>query len=207
MEAKYHEKQRERLLPAVRYIYAIAPVLYLGYVLWDLHIEPSRVGETLVIRALGAAGFLGLFLLTFSRHAPARMTAIVNAGVLLTALGVSVILLRLPHGFDYGAPALLFCVLANLALAPSLSAAGLGYAIAIAIPNAVMWLGGVPGFTLINTDAFLVPQVALSVLLSYLLDQKNRDAFRYETEYERLASTDLLTGISNRRGCIPVLSV
>jgi diguanylate cyclase (GGDEF)-like protein len=116
-----------------------------------------------------------------------------------TVLGVSIILLRLPHGFDYGVAGLLFGALVNLALAPSLSAACVGYAIVIAIPNAVMWLGGVPAFTLVNTNAFLLPWVAFSVLLSYLLDQKNRDAFRYETEYERLAATDLLTGISNRR--------
>jgi diguanylate cyclase (GGDEF)-like protein len=93
---------------------------------------------------------------------------------------------------------LVFGVIGNLVLAPNLRAAAIGYTLLLIIPNLIMWLGNVPPFSVINTNLFLIPWVTLSALLSYFLDRKNRNAFRFEAQFERLASTDLLTGVNNR---------
>jgi diguanylate cyclase (GGDEF)-like protein len=198
VETQYLERRSARQLPLLRSVCAIAPVLYLGYVFWDLRMDPSVVGQTLPLRIAGAAIFLLAYALTFIPAMVRHLSWLLQLSIVCVTLGVSLILLRVPGGFVYGLPGLIFGTIANLTLAPSLGSAMIGYALLLGLPNGVMWAGGVPAFVLVNANLFLVPLNLLAAWLSYLLDARSREAFRVEREYERLASVDPLTGILNR---------
>lgn len=203
----YRQAQDRRMMPLLRLVLIAAVLLNLLFLAWDHRLAPGSLAQTSPLRL----GFilLALALLIASRlrqtwpFLPAAfIIAVMGAGAAITAR----ILLILPAGFDRGLAAFAFFLVGAAIIAPSLPILSLGLAILLASVNLVMLVGEVGGDILFNTNFFLIGLSVLALTLGALMQHQQRRAFLLEREAEaarqeldRLATTDDLTGLANRR--------
>ncbi len=203
VEAQYKVAQEKRILPLFRFALLAAAFFVMAYVLWDFYIYTPSVVETLPVRMVTAIANLGLWALTFHAAMQKRISLLMYAATIVGVLALSIILLLVPNGFQYGLAGFIFFMLASIAVAPNLRVVLWGSLALIVIPNAIMGVGLALNITawfiIVNANAFIIPLSALACLLSFLTDQNYRRTFELEVSLQTLAATDTLTGIPNRR--------
>lgn len=191
--------QADRSLPIVRMAYIAAAVLMLLFIGWDALIDTSAVPRTLPVRAACSVAFVALFLFARARGAVTRLNMLNVLASLVAGFGISIVLGMLPRGFDFGAAGLTMVVFAGVAVTPTWRHTSFGGLVVMASANGVMLLTGQGWFTYAQVDGYLLTSVVLAGLLSYFLEQRHLRAFLLESELQRQATTDMLTGAANRR--------
>ncbi len=203
MDAELRERfflsQSERCLPIARIAYMAGAVLMFGFLASDALIKPDAVWQTLPVRAISSAAFLALYFFSRAKDAPKRLNLLNLLASLVAGFGISIVLAMLPHGFDYGVAGLTMVIFAAVALTPAWRQALKGGAVVLAVANAVLVLTSQGWFSFGHLNIYLLPSLALASLLSYFLEARHLRAFVLEAELERRATTDVLTGVANRR--------
>ena len=197
LEHRYQTAQRARLLPVSRVGVIAGAALMLSFGLWDAQVEPSRLGETMAIRAATTLLFVALCLVGLTRASVAAQDAFVLLTVLVMVGGISLVLTILPDGFDLGLAGLLLVMLFIGTVIIDLRVQVLAAMAEVAVPNIVMHLAGAPPFTVVHANWFLVAGALSALLLASLLDAANRRAFLLEVALaeERRRSEELLRSI------------
>ena len=197
LEHRYLSAQRARLLPVNRVGALAGAALMLSFGLWDRQVDPSRLGETMMIRVATTLLFLALCLVGLTRASVTAQDAFVLLTVLVIIGGISLVLAVLPDGFERGLAGLLLVMLFTGTVIIDLRVQVLAAMAEVAVPNIVMHIAGASPFTMVHANWFLVAGALSALLLAYLLDAANRRAFLLEVALaeERRRSEELLRSI------------
>ncbi|CAG0932054.1 putative diguanylate cyclase DgcC [Planctomycetaceae bacterium] len=199
LRARFLAVQNERALPIARIAYLAGFVLMLCFLGADALVKPDAVWQTLPVRMISSAAFLTLYFFSRAKDAPARLNLLNLLASLVAGFGISIVLAMLPHGFDYGVAGLNMVIFAAVALTPTWRQALKGGLVVCAVANAVLVLTSQGWFSFGHLNIYLLPSLALAALLSYFLEARHLRTFALEAELERRATTDVLTGVANRR--------
>lgn len=196
-DARFQEWLGRKQKPYVRGVLAFLVFAVLGFGAWDFYLAPNAISRTWPLR-LGAVVFLAVCWF-FRRHpfVSSRWRAMawcVNCVLFCVLL---LILVRLPDGPELGVGGLLLSALLFRVHSPRMAASA-------GIFNALATLGtyrdfGVPTLITVNTEVFLAAATIGNVLLNYSDERSDRNLFALEEKLKRQATTDGLTGASNRR--------
>ena len=199
-EIAFSKHMLGRILPLMRLGSWIGIVSFAGYQLWDLWIDPDALGLTGPIRLSVVALMLVSLGLTHTRWVksdPRYLPFLVLFVYLGVALGLSLVLSRLPGGFAAGMESYaLGMIFVPVLVSGAKQAAGilLPYFAAILL---VMFLTGASGHDITNAAAWTSGGVAFCVLFAHLLDVINRRSFHLENllAEERQRSEELLLNV------------
>ena len=197
LECLYRERQRTRLRPLARIGPVAGALLVLAFGVWDRHLDPGHLSESLAVHAAVATVLLAVAVTSFTRFGVTAQDALVAAGLLAGVGGVALIGTLGPAHLDHIPAGLLLVLLFGTALTADLriqAGLSLGY---VAIPNIVMRLVGTPDDAIATVNWFVVAGAFSSLLLAFLIDTTNRRAFLLEValERERQRSEALLRSI------------
>ena len=196
-EKAYQRWLCERQLPANLQILGFVAFAIFGFGAWDAWLSPSVITQTWPIRLL-ALVFVGIcvLLLRFTgvvRHW--RALSLISSCTLFLLL--LFILVRLPEGSLLGSGGLLLSAFLFRVHSPRLATLA---AIFNVVAVVVVYLAfGVQHQIIINTEMFLLMASVGNVTLNAADDRSDRQKFALEWRLQRLATTDGLTGASNRR--------
>lgn len=96
-------------------------------------------------------------------------------------------------------PGLVTLFIAAVGMAPTIRSAGFTIAALVAVPLLVLLTAGWPLARVLEAGAFLAMAATMCALVCHLLERSHLHAFRLERQLEQRATTDALTGLSNRR--------
>lgn len=187
----------KKQLPLALGVLVFLMVTVLVFGAWDKFIAPDDVARIWPIRAgaiLFLAGSFGLLRFTGLASHWRLLTLVVNCVLFVLLL---LILVQLPDGPLLGAGGLMLSALlfrvhsARLALA-----CGAFNCLAVAV---IYHVFHIPARITTNTEVFLVIACAGNVLLNFSENRGDRNLFALEEQLLRQATTDGLTGASNRR--------
>ena len=196
-EKSYQRWLCERQLPVNLQVFGFIAFTIVGFGAWDAWLSGSSVLQTWPIRLLALA-FVGLcaMLLRFTgvvNHW--RALSLISSCTLLSLL--LLILVRLPEGSALGSGGLLLSAFLLRVHSPRMAMfAALFNALALA---GVYSFFGVEQRLIINTEIFLLMASVGNIILNSADDRGDRQKFGFEWKLRRLATTDGLTGASNRR--------
>jgi diguanylate cyclase (GGDEF)-like protein len=199
LRARFLITQNERALPIARIAYLAGAFLMVAFVASDAMIGSDKISLTLPVRVISSAAFLALYFFSRRRDTAARLNLLNLLASLIAGVGISVVLAMLPHGFDFGVAGLNMVIFAAVALTPSWRQTFNGGLVITLVANALLVLTSQGWFSFAQLNIYLVPSLALASLLSYFLEARHMRAFALEAELERRATTDVLTGVANRR--------
>ncbi len=143
---------------------------------WDELVSPGSLSETMPIRIVMAAIFAVAFVATLT--GPGRRS-LGPYMVLHVAVGLTfpLVLMRLPDGFDIGVPGLVLPMLVVPILSTRLWHTVAALTALILLPNGLMAVDGVGGFTVVHVNSWLISGAMLAGALSYLMSADRRRAF------------------------------
>ncbi|MBP9891191.1 MAG: GGDEF domain-containing protein [Planctomycetes bacterium] len=199
LHERFAVSQNERCLPIARMAYLAGAVLMFGFLASDALLDVSVVSRTLPVRAVASAAFLALYYFSRARDAALRLNMLNLLASLIAGVGVSVVLAMLPQGFDHGVAGLNMVVFAAVAVTPSWRQTLNGGLVVLGVANALLAVTSQGWFSFGQLNIYLLPSLALATLLSYLLQARHLLTYALEAELERRATTDVLTGVANRR--------
>ena len=199
LRGRFAASQNERSLPIARMAYLAGAVLMFGFLASDALLDPSLIWRTLPVRAVASAAFLALYYFSRAKDAALRLNMLNLLASLVAAVGVSVVLAMLPQGFVHGVAGLTMVVFAAVAVTPSWRQTLYGGLVVVGLSNTLLVLTGQGWFSFGQLNIYVLPSLALAALLSYLLGERHLRTFALEAELERRATTDVLTGVANRR--------
>ncbi len=196
-EERYQAWLCEKQLPLALGVLVFLMFTVLVFAAWDTFVAPEAIVRVWPIR-LGAVVFLvccfGLLRFTNLSIHWRLLTLLVNC-VLFTLL--LLILVQLPQGPLLGACGLMLSSLLFRVHSPRIALlCGVFNALAVV---AIYGVFHVPPRITINTEVFLVIACAGNVLLNFSENRGDRNLFALEEKLLRQATTDGLTGASNRR--------
>ncbi|BCM93119.1 response regulator PleD [Abditibacteriota bacterium] len=196
-EEKYQLWLCDRQLPATLQILRFVAFAIVGFGVWDVWLSPDSIGQTWPVRLL-ALMFVGIcfVMLRFTGVAAHwRVLSLVASCTLFSLL--LIILMRLPDGSLWGMGGLLLSAFLFRVHSPR-------FAVAAAVFNALTIIFVYHIFTidnriLFNSEIFLLIASVGNITLNSADDKSARQAFALEGQLQRMATTDGLTGASNRR--------
>ncbi len=196
-ERAYQRWLCERQLPATLHILAFVAFTIIGFGAWDAWLSPSSVVLTWPVRLL-ALVFVGICVVLL------RFTGVVNHWRALSLIAsctlfclLLLILVRLPEGSLLGSGGLLLSAFLFRVHSTRMAiGAALFNALAVVL---VYHTFGVDHRIIVNTEMFLLMASVGNVTLNGADDRSDRQKFALEWRLQRLATTDGLTGASNRR--------
>ncbi len=196
-EEQYQSWLSERQLPATLQILGFVAFAIIGFGGWDWWLSPTSISFTWPVRILGLA-FVAICALLL------RFTAVVNHWRVLSVAAsctlfslLLLILMRLPDGSLLGSGGLLLSAFL-------LRVHSIRFAVAAAFFNALALIAvyhifNVDSRIVLNSEIFLVIASVGNVTLNAADDRGDRQKFALERQLQRMATTDGLTGASNRR--------
>lgn len=198
LEDRYIEAQRKQFLPLLQAVIAFCFILQPLYVLWDYVFADENFKNILFIRAV-QTGIFGCFLMLTLEKGIYKLvqplTTVVIASIVVT---LSVILGMVYDGFTLGLSGILVPFMI-IPLMPSFMWVVINAFMSVVLANIFMSYSGVPIILQVNVNFYLWTFAALSILLAILYSYRSRKLFQLETNLERIATTDDLSGLSNRR--------
>jgi diguanylate cyclase (GGDEF)-like protein len=197
-ERRFDEWRAARLRDALAWPISAGSVSLLGFVIWDLILDPTRYWLVVPIR-LGAASVMFWCAWRISRQ---PQVSLLSMAMLTVTAGTGCVALTqylLPDGFLYGP--------AGLALFPTVSAICVTRARLVPLVNlpsallvgVLVLADGLTGFPLFNTITFFATGIFAAYVLAHALERTARYGFQLELQLEAEARLDSLTGIANRR--------
>jgi len=196
-EARFQAWLRQKQAPFVRGVLAFLVFAVLVFGAWDFYLAPRAISHTWPLR-LGAVVFLGVcawsLRFSFTSIHWRALALCINSVLFCTLL---LILVQLPKGPLLGVGGLLLSALLFRVHSPR-------FALACGIFNALATLGTYRTYDVspritANTELFLLVAAAGNILLNFSEDRGDRNLFALEDKLQRQATTDGLTGASNRR--------
>ncbi|AGH97807.1 GGDEF domain-containing protein [Micavibrio aeruginosavorus] len=199
VEEKYLDAQRERFVPFVRTCLIVATLLYPLFIYWDFILAGSELLPHLIpVRLYLIPLYLFLLFLMFLPIAGQICESVAVAALVAMVFNVSHILLLIPDGFTIGLAGALVPFLL-VPLMPSVRSALLMSSFSFVIINGMMTLKGYTPIQMVNANYFVMMYASLGTAITYIVILTRRKAYALELNLERMATTDELTGISNRR--------
>lgn len=197
VEERYQAWLRQKQLSLVKGVLVFLVFTVFVFGSWDSFVASGALGQTWPFRAL-AIVFLGFSFLLVRFTSVARywrpLVFIVNCVLFVLLL---LILIQLPNGPLLGSCGLLLSALLFRVHSSRFAlACGVFNCLAVAV---IYHVFHVPPRITINTEVFLLIASSGNVLLNYSEDQSDRQLFALEEQLQRQATTDGLTGASNRR--------
>ena len=196
-EKAYQRWLCERQLPANLQILGFVAFAIVGFGAWDAWLSRTLFPDTWLIRLLALVFVCVCALLL-------RFTGMVNHWRALSLISsctlfslLLLIIVRLPEGSVLGSGGLLLSAFLFRVHSPRMAVvAALFNAVAVA---AVYSVFGVENRIILNTEMFLLMASVGNITLNSADDRGDRQKFGFEWQLQRLATTDGLTGASNRR--------
>ena len=199
IEQRYLHAQRERFVPFVRTCLIMATLLYPLFIYWDFILAGSEILPHLIpVRLYLIPLYMFLLFLMFLPIAPQICETVAVTALVAMVFNVSHILFLIPDGFIIGLAGTLVPFLL-VPLMPSIRSAFLMSSFAFVIVNGMMTLKGYTPVQMINANYFVMMYASLGTAIAYIVILTRRKAYALELNLERMATTDELTGISNRR--------
>lgn len=197
-EERFNAAQYAQFMPLLQAMIAFCFCLQPIYILWDYVFAEEHLTKILYIRAV-QTGILGCFLLLTLEKGIKKivlpLATLIFASIIVT---FSIILGLVYDGFTLGLSGLLVPFMI-IPLMPSFMWVVFNVFMAIVLANSFMAYANVPIILQVNANFFLWTFAALSILLSILYIYRSRKLFQLEMNLERIATTDELSGLSNRR--------
>lgn len=196
-ESAYQRWLCQRQLPVALQVLGFVACAIVAFGAWDFWLSQASVAQTWPIRVL-ALGLVALWvvLLRFTSVAVHwRALSIISSCTLFSLL--LLILVRLPGGPLLGSGGLMLSAYLFRVHSPRLAvAAALFNFVAVVV---VYWTWEVEMRIILNTEMFLLLASVGNVILNSSDDRGDRQKFALEWQLQRAATTDGLTGASNRR--------
>lgn len=196
-EEQYQSWLSERQLPATLQILGFVAFSILAFGAWDYWLSRASIQLTWPIRCL-ALFIVGICFLLL------RFTSVVNHWRVVTLVSscalfalLLLILVRLQEGPSLGTAGLLLSAFLLRVHSPRLAFfAAVFNALALVVVYSI-WT--VDHRTLLNSEIFLLMASLGNITLNSADDRGDRQKFALEWQLQRIATTDGLTGASNRR--------
>ena len=196
-EERYQAWLRKKQLPLALGVLMFLMFSVLVFGAWDSFVAPEAIGRTWPLR-LTSVAFLGVSfgLLRFTRVVThwRLLSLLINCVMFVLML---FILVQLPNGPLLGAGGLMMSALL-FRVHSARVALSCGALNCLAIFWIYNWFSISPRITT-NTEIFLVIAATGNILLNFSEDRSDRNLFALEEKLKRQATTDGLTGASNRR--------
>lgn len=196
MENRFRADLTDRVMPLGRLGVALGAVLFVALGLWDRHLDPTVLTETMPIRLGVAAIFVAAFLATFTKVGSRSVSPYMLLQVLV-GLAFPILLSKLPNGFAIGVAGMLLPMSVVPIFSTALWHAGVALAALVAIPNLVMLGAGASSFEIVQANFWLVSGAVVAAALAYLMLADRRRAFAAQEslDSERRRSESLLLNI------------
>ena len=202
-QLEFLDQSRLSFVLTLRWILAVGSVLAPFWIILDFFVTPEILEKTIYIRLLVTAFLVSLFALTFHKHS-ANFSAFIGAAlvVFISCAVFYVVDIREPY-LGGGTPifdlrACVFFALLVLAFFPSFMSAFHTAVLTIVSCNVtVSLITQEYNIALLNFP--LITMCALSLGINLAVSNTKKQAFIFQKETDKMAITDDLTGLYNRR--------
>lgn len=197
MEEIYRVRRNERCLNSVRTALITAPIVCLLFGVWDLRTDAALLTRTIPVRTFFCAFWLLLWRTSFQANVRQNLGWILTAAVTGAFIALAWLLNIVPDGMVKGLVSFAYPQFALLLL-PNFRIATVTNLAMLALVNIWAWWFFTAPTVQVNTNFMLFPLSCLACSCIYANELRDRKLFALEFALEGQATTDSLSGVSNR---------